>query len=30
ACVPVYKECWYPQKPCCEDRVCQCSFGMTN
>nr|P83909.2 RecName: Full=U2-ctenitoxin-Pr1a; Short=U2-CNTX-Pr1a; AltName: Full=Neurotoxin PRTx22C1 [Phoneutria reidyi] len=27
-CADVYKECWYPEKPCCKDRACQCSLGM--
>nr|AKT09043.1 putative neurotoxin LTDF S-06 [Dolomedes fimbriatus] len=29
-CAGLYKECDAPRLPCCENRVCKCSFAFTN
>nr|AGR53496.1 cystine knot toxin [Dolomedes mizhoanus] len=29
-CAGLYKECDAPRLPCCDNRVCKCSFAYTN
>nr|ALJ10870.1 cystine knot toxin [Dolomedes sulfureus] len=29
-CAGLYKECDAPRLPCCDNRVCKCSFAFTN